>query len=105
MKNAKCFSLKVDVSGPPLPKYVFPYIFGLTKGIDQRNSMSVSTTCSREYTIHARGAADTALFASRGMHTYASWNCREHAWKTDMEEKKLVNKVITRSFIILWLKH
>ncbi len=35
-----------------------------------------------------------ALFASRGMYTHALWYCREHASKSDTEEKKLLNKVI-----------
>ncbi len=39
------------------------------------------------------------------MHTYASSYCCERALKTDTEERKLVNKVIARSFIILWLNH
>ncbi len=46
-----------------------------------------------------------SLFASRGMHTHASRYSREHASKTDMEEKKLFNKVIIFLFVQKNLYH
>ncbi len=54
-----------------------------------------------------------ALFTIRGMHTHASWYSHERVSKTNMEEKKLLNKDVifvffaheknTHSFIQLWL--
>ncbi len=48
-------------------------------------------------TTHVFGAADAGvgvlMFSIRGMHTHASWHSHECAWKTDTEEKKLLNKV------------
>ncbi len=56
------------------------------------------------------------LFTSRGMQTHVSWYSRQHASKSDTEEKKLLNIVVfflffylfkkySRSVIILQLNH